>query len=31
MLKSLVKIALGHVTIDGTIMIIYQNLTKVST
>lgn len=31
MLKSLVNIALGHVTTDGTIMIIYQQLTKAST
>lgn len=30
MLKSLVNIALGHVTTDGTIMIIYQQLTKTS-
>ena len=29
--KSLVNIALNHVTIDGTIMIIYKNLTKDST
>lgn len=29
MVKSLVNIALGHVTIDGTIMIIHQNLTEV--
>lgn len=31
MVKSLVNIALGHVTMDGTIMIIHQNLTKAST
>ena len=31
MLKSLVKIALGHVTSDGTIMIIQQNITQAST
>lgn len=31
MLKSLVNIALGHVTIYGTIISIYQNLTKAST
>ena len=28
MVKSLVNIALGHVTTDGTIMIIHQNLTE---